>query len=110
MSSKVTTLLNEQFDGEVLQSKEPVLVDFFATWCGPCRALAPVLDDLAGDLAGSGRVVKVDVDRAPELAARYGISSIPCLILFQDGREVKRLLGAVSKARIAALFPTARAA
>ncbi len=67
----------EEFDQEVLLAPEPVLVDFYATWCGPCRALAPTLDELAGDLAGRARVVKLDVDEAPELARRYAISSIP---------------------------------
>lgn len=90
----------EEFEGEVLRAAEPVLVDFYATWCGPCRALAPTLDELAGDLAGRVRIVKLDVDQAPDLAGQYGISSIPCLVVFKGGREVGRVLGAVPKRRI----------
>ncbi len=100
----------EEFDQEVLLAPEPVLVDFYATWCGPCRALAPTLDELAGDLAGRARVVKLDVDEAPELARRYAISSIPCLVVFKGGREVGRLVGAVPKRRIAGALETALAA
>ncbi len=100
----------EEFEQEVLRAMEPVLVDFYATWCGPCRALAPTLDELAGDLAGRARVLKLDVDEAPELARRYGISSIPCLVVFKGGREVGRLVGAVPKRRIAGALETALAA
>src|SRR5512137_2144375 len=84
-----------EFEEEVLRGTEPVLVDFFATWCGPCRAMAPVLDELAIELAGRARVVKLDVDQAPELARAHRISSIPCLVIFKDGREVGRIVGAV---------------
>lgn len=100
----------EEFEKEVLRAPEPVLVDFYATWCGPCRALAPTLDELAGDLAGRARVLKLDVDEAPELARQYGISSIPCLVVFKGGREVGRLVGAVPKRRIAGALETALAA
>ena len=100
----------EEFEQHVLGSEVPVLVDFFATWCGPCRALAPTLDELAGDVAGRARVVKLDVDEAPDLAQRYGISSIPCLVLFKGGREVSRLVGAAPKRRIAGAVDQAIAA
>ncbi len=100
----------EEFEQEVLRATEPVLVDFYATWCGPCRALAPTLDELAGDLAGRARVVKLDVDEAPGLARQYGISSIPCLVVFRGGREVGRLVGAAPKRRIAGALETALAA
>lgn len=100
----------DAFEQEVLRATEPVLVDFFATWCGPCRALAPALDELAIDLAGKTKVVKVDVDQAPDLANRYGISSIPCLVVFKGGREVGRLVGALPKRRIAGAIESALAA
>ena len=100
----------DEFEQEVLRAAEPVLVDFFATWCGPCRALAPTLDELAGDLAGRARVVKLDVDQAPELAGRYAVSSIPCLVVFKGGQEVGRLVGAAPKRRIAGALELALAA
>ncbi|HET6922778.1 MAG TPA: thioredoxin [Anaeromyxobacteraceae bacterium] len=98
------------FEQEVLHSSEPVLVDFHATWCGPCRALAPTLDELARDLAGRARVVKLDVDEAPHLAREYRVSSIPCLVVFRGGREVGRLVGAAPKRRIAGALEAALAA
>lgn len=100
----------DEFDEAVLRATEPVLVDFFATWCGPCRAMAPTLDELAIDLAGRVRVVKLDVDEAPELAREHRISSIPCLVLFKGGREVERIVGAAPKRRIAGALETALAA
>jgi thioredoxin len=100
----------DEFEEKVLRATEPVLVDFFATWCGPCRALAPILDELAIDLAGRVRVVKVDVDQAPELAREHRISSIPCLVVFKGGREVGRIVGAVPKRRIAGTLDAALAA
>ena len=100
----------DEFEEKVLRATEPVLVDFFATWCGPCRALAPILDELAIDLAGRVGVVKVDVDQAPELAREHRISSIPCLVVFKGGREVGRIVGAVPKRRIAGALDTALAA
>lgn len=105
-----TAIGAEEFEQKVLRAEEPVLVDFFATWCGPCRAMAPTLDELAVDLAGRVRVVKLDVDEAPQLAREHGISSIPCLVVFKGGREVGRIVGAVPKRRIAGTLETALAA
>lgn len=100
----------DDFEQKVLHASEPVLVDFHATWCGPCHALAPALDELARDLAGRVRVVKLDVDEAPHLARDYQVSSIPCLVVFKGGREVGRLVGAVAKRRIAGALEAALAA
>ncbi|MCX8108093.1 MAG: thioredoxin [Verrucomicrobiae bacterium] len=95
--SNIVEIGKEQFQTEVLQSKQPVLVDFYATWCPPCRALAPTLDSIANEFAGRAKVVKINVDDAPELAADYGITSIPTLIFFKDGNIVESIVGAVSQ-------------
>jgi len=89
------------FEAEI-EAAVPVLVDFWAAWCGPCRAVAPVLERLARDHAGRVKVVKVDVDAAPALAARFAARSIPLLVVIRDGREVDRLVGAQPRAAIEA--------
>jgi thioredoxin 1 len=92
------------FEKAVLQSDVPVLVDFWATWCGPCKAIAPVLDELSGEYASKARIVKIDVDQNPNLAAQYGIRSIPTLFVFKNGEKVDATMGMQPKAQLAALL------
>jgi len=100
-NDNVIHLDETNFDAEVLTSKQPVLVDFWAPWCGPCRMIAPAIDQLATEYAGRARVAKVNVDEAPTLAARFGVSSIPSLVYFQDGKIVDTTIGAAPKNLIA---------
>ena len=97
MASPVTTAT---FDSEVIQSDTPVIVDFWAEWCGPCHAVAPVLDKIAEERAGQLKVVKVNIDEERELADRYGIASIPTMILFKDGEPSGAVVGAQPKGAI----------
>ena len=88
---------DQSFDQEVLQSPVPVLVDFWAAWCGPCKAIAPTVDQIAVDYAGKLKVVKMDVDANMEVSNRYGIMSIPSLVLFKNGQVVEKIVGALPK-------------
>lgn len=88
---------DESFEQEVLKSDVPVLVDFWAAWCGPCRMIAPTVDQIAVEYAGKLKVVKVDVDQNPDISGRLGVLSIPTLMVFKGGQMVERVLGAVPK-------------
>ncbi len=96
----MTTLTDNTFPAFVLESTKPVLVDFWATWCGPCIALTPIVEDLDKEWDGKVTVVKVDVDDCPITARKYGIMSIPTLMLFNNGRSVERIVGLVGKGEI----------
>ena len=91
------TLTDENFQKEVLESNQPVLVDFWAAWCGPCRVLGPVVEELAGDLAGQAKVGKLNVDENPGVASRYGIRSIPTVLIFDQGKVADSTVGVVPK-------------
>jgi thioredoxin 1 len=92
---------DDNFDAEVLKSDVPVMVDFFAEWCGPCKALSPVVDELSGEFDGKVKIVKVNVDESQQVAQNYGVMSIPTLIMFKGGEEVERLTGALPKDTLA---------
>lgn len=92
------------FEQAVLKSDVPVLVDFWANWCGPCRSIAPILDELSNDYQGSVRIVKIDVDNSPNLASQYGIRSIPALFMFKNGEKVDAITGAFPKPQLQAFI------
>jgi thioredoxin len=97
MSENIVTLTKDNFESEVEKPGAPILVDFWAEWCGPCRIVAPVLEQIAGDLQGKVRIGKVNVDDESSLAGRYGIQSIPTLLLFKEGKVVDQYVGATSR-------------
>jgi thioredoxin 1 len=99
-SSEIVVLQDSTFDKEVLKSDVPVLVDFWAVWCGPCKAIAPAVDELATQYKGKVKVAKMDVDEHQQVPQQYGIRSIPTLLLFKGGRVVDTIVGAVPKAKL----------
>ena len=93
-------LKSENFEEEVLKSEKPVLVDFYADWCGPCQMMGPIIEELATELEGKAKVGKINVDENPDIAVEYNVMSIPTLIIFKKGREEKRLVGLRDKEEI----------
>jgi thioredoxin 1 len=96
MPSAATLIVSDaNFEKEVLQSSEPVLVDFFAEWCGPCKAMAPALEQVASEMKGKVKVAKLDVDQNPEVTQKYAIQAMPTLLIFKDGKKVAERVGAL---------------
>ncbi|NLN63878.1 MAG: thioredoxin [Clostridiaceae bacterium] len=104
MSENVLTLTNDNFEKEVLQSDKPVLVDFWASWCGPCRMVAPVIDQIADEFAGKVKVGKVNVDEQGSVSQKYRIMSIPTLMIFKNGEIAESVVGARSKEALAEML------
>jgi len=100
MGEHTTTLTDASFDETIGSASEPVIVDFWAEWCGPCKMIAPILDEIASEQAGKLTIAKLNIDDNPEAARRYDVMSIPTLIVFQDGQPKKKLIGAKGKGQL----------
>lgn len=104
MNDKVVAVTSQNFESEVLRSTQPVLLDFWAEWCAPCRALGPTIDALAEQFQGRVKVAKLDVDQSPDVAGQYGVQSIPTLLLFRGGNVIEQRVGLLSKDELARLL------
>ncbi|QGX39586.1 thioredoxin TrxA [Permianibacter aggregans] len=104
MSSNITYLTDDSFEAEVLKADGPVLVDYWAEWCGPCRMIAPILDEISGEYAGKLKVAKLNIDENPATAPKYGIRGIPTLMLFKNGQVAATKVGALSKSQLTAFI------
>ena len=105
----VSKVSDSDFDAEVLKSTQPVVVDFWAEWCGPCRMIAPALEEIAGTMGGKVKIVKLNVDENPATASKYGIMSIPTLMIFKNGELASRQVGAAPKQKLEQWITTATA-
>ncbi|HEU5399260.1 MAG TPA: thioredoxin TrxA [Gammaproteobacteria bacterium] len=106
MSDQIVHTSDANFDNDVLKSSVPVLVDYWAEWCGPCKMIAPILDEIAKDYGGKLRIAKVNVDENQHVTQKYGIRSIPTLMMFKDGNVQAQKVGAMSKSQLAAFIET----
>ena len=109
MAANINQISDATFDSEVLKSSVPVLIDFWAPWCGPCRAIAPVVEELARENQGTFKIGKVNIDDNPDVAMNYGVNSIPTLMIFKKGEVVDRFVGLQSKSRLQQAIDAAKA-